>query len=383
MASIGHSSANSTEMPSDYESPRGPRPAPLFPLHAASRPKTHRSSSINSVTSTSTHQRSLSLVSLESPRNSIVSIDDVFVRPPRSDSSCSLVSLGAGSPKDAPRDPLVARPSKTRARSSCVAVLDEDISESEYLPLRAQAWRRKSCDKVPRPMQLFSLKKDFTFPYDVDCKLRPAKPSPTPSQAPRASEDSHPSPLSLSAEGARPPTHIVLDDDLPCSTVASKKVRSSSVTHSMLLKKKFLLSKEIRLELLAGSPAASAPVLSVSDTRLPLPSLKLPTSTRDSIHSYFPGANDSVPPAPMAALHGLLGEHMPTSRPLSPSACPFEPPCTDLRKQNMLLSKLNRKWNRAVFCADDAGDALFNSAVSSKKRARSKLASSTDSVSVS
>lgn len=424
MASLSHSPASSTDAHSDVESPRVTKQTCLAlantpQLHA--KVKQQRSSSINSLTSTqSTHQRSLSLVSLESPRNSIVSIDDIFIRPTRNNSNSSLASLGgAGSPKEVPKDhfPLSSRLPKSKFKSSCVILSDEEISESEHHPSRSVNWRRKSSEKKQKPSFLSSLKKDFKFKYDREIKQKPVLNSvtSTPVTA-RLLEDSHPSPLSLSVEGthqatiqatntclAATPLNILEDDAASAvrPSLPAKKLRSSSMTQSMFLKKKLLLSKDIQLELLSSHQSTfPSPTSAVPDTRYPFPSVKLPMPTRDLIHNFFSShSNDPIPhqhisPLASAGAHPLAlslpakPAHL-ISRSISPSnSTPithYHPIESSLVEQNELLSKLNRKWNKTAFSGSpegDLSDSIFNSVVSTKKRSRSELASSTDSFSV-
>lgn len=407
MASMSHSPASSTDAHSDVESPRLAKQTPSLLVHTPqlhAKAKHQRSSSINSLTSThSTHQRSLSLVSLESPRNSIVSIDDVFIRPTRNNSSSSLASLGgAGSPKELPKDniSLLSRLPKAKYKSSCVILSDEEISESEHHSIKSLGLRRKSSEKKQKATFLSSLKKDFKFKYDHEAKLKHALAT-TSTLPSRLLEDSHASPLSISTEGNQnvvaSPINI-LDEDgstlLHRSSLPGKKVRSSSMTQSMFLKKKFLFSKDIQLELLSGhqSPFPS-PTSTVPDTRYPFPSLKLPVP----IQNFFPShGNEPISQQNLLLLnpHSLSNnspakQSQTISRPISPSATtPVEstqPSELSVREQNKLVSQLNRKWNKAIFTTStdgELGDSVFSSAVSTKKRSRSELVSSTDSFSV-
>lgn len=424
MASLSHSPASSTDAHSDVESPRVSKQTcsvlAITPqLH--SKAKQQRSSSINSLTSTqSTHQRSLSLVSLESPRNSIVSIDDIFIRPTRNNSNSSLASLGgAGSPKELPKDhiPLSSRLPKSKFKSSCVILSDEEISESEHHPTRSATWRRKSSEKKQKPSFLSSLKKDFKFKYDHEIKQKPVINNVTSTPiAARLMEDSHPSPLSLSVEGTHlatsQPTSTqltatplnMLEDDANSAlraSVSTKKVRSSSMTQSMFLKKKLLLSKDLQLELLSTHQStAPSPTSAIPDTRYPFPAVKLPMPTRDLIHNFFsshsndPISQQHIPPLASVGSHPLAQSlpakpaHL-TSRSISPSntspITQYHSNESSILEQNELLCKLNRKWNKTAFAGSpegDLSDSIFNSVVSTKKRSRSELVSSTDSFSV-
>lgn len=406
MASMSHSPASSTDAHSDVESPRLTKPNPSALAHTPQlhpKVKHQRSSSINSLTSThSTHQRSLSLVSLESPRNSIVSIDDVFIRPTRNNSSSSLASLGgAGSPKELPKDniSLLSRLPKGKYKSSCVILSDEEVSESEHHATRSIGLRRKSSDKKQKPTFLSSLKKDFKFRYDHELKLKHSLANNS-TLTTRITEDSHPSPLSLSVEGTQDiatPINILEEEvsTIPHrSSTQGKKVRSSSMTQSMFLKKKFLFSKDIQLELLSGHQSNFlSPTAAVPDTRYPFPSLKLPMP----IQNFFPSHGNepiSQQHLPQLGIHSSsnnssIKQPLSISRPISPSATSqvdsIQANELSVREQNKLLSQLNRKWNKAIFTASsdcELGDSIFNSAMSTKKRSRSELVSSTDSFSV-
>lgn len=415
MVSLSHSPASSIETHSDSECPRFNKQLSLNTQQIHPGTKQHRSSSINSICSTqSTHQRSLSWVSLESPRNSIVSIDDIFLRPTRNNSNTSLASLGGmTSPKEIPKDniSLATRLPKGKLKSSCVVLSDEDISEPEHNSIRSVAWRRKSSEKVQKPTFLPSLKRDFKFKYDKEVKQKPLTSNPINTSLPintqhRLLDDSQPSPLALTSEVTQPaatPLKLLEDDTVTThsrTSVTAKKARSSSMTQSMFLKKKLLLSKDLQLELLSGhqSPFPS-PAATVADTRYPFPSVKLPMPTRDLIHNFLSShGNEPMPQQPLSPLAHDNTHNLAHSLPVKPgnlSPQPSSPPTQVLangasgenvvRDQSDLLSKFNRKWNKTYFPAHpegDLNDSLSNSMVPTKKRSRSELVSSTDSFSI-
>lgn len=305
---------------------------------------------MNSVGSNhSTNRRSMSIISLGLPRNSIVSIDDTFLRPTRNNSNTSLTSLSAGaSPGDFSRDHYTIGNSLNRhvvMRRNTNAVVSDEESEGEHTVSRLR-WRRRSSEKVQKPSFLSSLKKDFKFQYDRDVKPKLASPA-------KAVEDSTPLPLSLAHE------HADHDDD-------RKKLRTSSISHSMYLKKKLLLSKDIQIELLGH---ASSPPTASSETRFPFPTLPLPSPTRGAIHNYLsshegalPSRSSPLPPLPASLLP------LPTHVPLSAES--------SLRQQNKLIYELNRKWNKAMFTLSDRREERD---APLRKRGRSELVSSSDS----
>lgn len=317
-----------------------------------------RLSSINSDTHL-THQRSMSIISLGLPRNSIVSIDDFFLRPTRNNSSASLTLLAPVSlPSELNRDHYVINRHKVRKNASAI-VSDED-SEGECHTSRLR-WRRRLSDKVQKPSFLSSLKKDFKFKYDHSSpKVAPAPP------VARAVDDLVALPLLLALDAAE----SAFDEELPHTKTLGKKLRTSSMSQSMFFKKKLLLSKDIQLELRSGyasSPTAS-PAVNV-DTRFPFPTLSLPLPTRGTNNYLSDSAtSQSCPPRtspspPLAAPQVVL----PTSH--------STPPTSDhsVKRQNKLIYELNQKWNRAMFPAVDLGKSPPR-----KKRGRSELVSSND-----
>lgn len=368
--------------------------------------KKQRSSSMNSIGSnTSNQHRSMSIISLELPRNSIVSIDDNFLRPARNDSSASLTSLvPLVSPNESKDSYVSHRMSKIRPKTNNVVYSDDD-SESELLMSRFK-WRRRSSDKILKPTFLSSLKKDFKFKYDNHLVPKVSSAPPTT----KALEDSTPSPLSLANEGAglhtpnhnlhhvhlANPSHLHHQqhypdpdlDPLPVSSrTAGKKQRNSSITQSIFLKKRLLLSKDIQLELLGPHSQLLGTSASMANEETRFPGVLLPTPLRGLLHRYLllpepPALAPSTMHAPPTSL--------PVRRSPSPPMAGFpllslqSAPSREallLRQQNKLISELNRKWNRA-FYEEDKRLAELNSraqSLHSRKRVRSELVSSTDS----
>lgn len=367
---------------SSSEALSGPSSPQIIKLTTVPASKKQRSSSMNSVSSNhSTNQRSMSIISLESPRNSIVSIDDNFLRPTRNNSNTSLNSYTALSPNDSNmKDNYVIGNRKLRPKTSSAVFSDEDSELEIHISGYSRAqWRRRSSDKIQKPTFLTSLKKDFKFKYDNYLKPKVVPP------ASKFVEDVTPSPLSLSIDGSGLPLHhnhnvhlhtsTGLNPQLPevepdNSTVparkAGKKLRTSSITQSIFLKKRMLLSKDIQLELLQTHGPPLSPTLPSADTRFP--SFLQPPPLRGLIHNFL-------------SLHG--NEDAPQ---LPPSRNSPSPPLLynvqsepSFRQQNKLIYELNRKWNKAVF--DDKRELAKMEGVTSpsRKRERSELISSTDS----
>lgn len=351
--------------------------------------KKQRSSSMNSVSSNhSTHQRSMSIISLESPRNSIVSLEDNFLRPTRNNSTNSLASLSALSPFDSKDTFVIGR--KVKSKASSAVFSDEDSELELQISVQRAKWRRRSSEKIQKPSFLASLKKDFKFKYDNHLKPKSVPPNA------KFMEDGTPSPLSIATDGSGLPLHRnhqsqllhhtsmsltsmshtpmsayhnpgELDYELPAPQRApGKKLRTSSITQSIFMKKRMLLSKDIQLELLLShSPAVSPPTH--SDARFPV--ILQPLPLRGQIHNLLSlHRNDDAPQSPP----------MRSSPSPPPLQIPSEP---SVRQQNKLIYELNRKWNKAVFDTNDRKDKDLATVVGSpsRKRERSELVSSSDS----
>ncbi|KAF3990906.1 hypothetical protein FT663_02979 [Candidozyma haemuli var. vulneris] len=433
-----NSPMSSSEGLSGSSSPRLVRPA------AGPQTKKQRSSSMNSVGSNhSSHQRSMSIISLESPRNSIISVDDNFLRPTRNNSNASLSSMGVASPNETPKDNyIIAHRHKLRHKNNTSVIVSDEDSESEIqISSNKGRWRRNSGEKASRVSSLQSFKKDYKFKFD---KKKPKANTSNPhAQGPAVSfslpgtsssvtglEDPVSSPLSLGSDASfhshlptvplqhpphsqhshhqqhsihhshqnnhqsPPPPHSPSTlwtqhsaqkptsqspgsqspDDLESQghlRTPSKKVRNSSITQSMFLKRRMLLSKDLQLELLESNNSPNSPTnVMSSDTKFP---------SQVSPHPYRPSPNlvdDSV--SPSQTFNPLR-----TLRSPSPPLQSFLPEEPSMRSQNKLITELNRKWNKAVLDSTDKRTELKEPVMaapsSSRKRDRSESVSSTDS----
>lgn len=371
------------DISSGSTSPHVLRPTPASTLHTK-----QRSSSINSVGSTqSTQHRSMSIVSLGSPRNSIISVDDFLLRPTRNNSTASLALLGPAASPDVLRDSPAGRVFKSKPKSTSAILSDEEFSESEHTFLRLGSQRRRSSDKKQKPTFLSNFKKNFRFKHDSKPAdpLRPRAPSLS-----TKFDDNTPSPLSLANE-----TGLFLDDDAHRS--APKKLRSSSITQSILLKKRILLSKDIQMELLSNHPPGQTFPSSSSDTKYPFPPHVPPPGSpnRGLIHNFL-SVHDLDGPAPGTHVAPQLRSVSPplsvtSPRPPSPlqssmSSVPYNEQTA--QQQNKLIHELNRKWNKSMYAPTHVdfllpADALLDTDIRGhlpRKRARSDLASSTSSL---
>lgn len=430
-----HMSVSGRNSPSSEVMSGSPSPHVLRPLVTPQISQKQRLLSMNLVSSmqSASFQRSMSIISLGLPRNSIVSIDDNFLRPTRNNSTSSLVSLGqvsgsnvttnsntnfpaTGPAPDSIKDfVLVNRLQKMRQKNSSAILLDED-SETEIAASRFR-WRRRSSDKIQKPPPLSALKKDFKFKYDHYLKLK-SQPPPVPPPT-RLLDDSTPSPhspadIQLPTQALAPisvptsPASTSLDDS---SRSSVKKLRNSSITQLMFLKKRLLMSKDFQLEL---HPHA-VPMLG-ADTNFPGPpphhhvhfqhpmpreasrahshpihshahflNSHLNLHLVNSHHSPLPnphsqGHSPSLSPQPLHTMPSVHPSDLLPSSGFSPplQSPPLENEGTTIRRQNILISQLNRKWNKAT-----QGEAKTDRDVSAhlnRKRCRSDLASSTDSL---
>ncbi|PSK37956.1 hypothetical protein C7M61_003207 [Candidozyma pseudohaemuli] len=416
-----NSPMSSSEGLSGSLSPRLVRPA-------APPVKKQRSSSMNSVGSNhSSHQRSMSIISLELPRNLIISVDDNFLKPSRNDSTASLSSMGVALPNEPAKDNyIITHRHKLRHKNNTSAIMLDEDSELEIQIGKAR-WRRNSSEK--RVSSLLSVKKDYKFKFDKKkSKSHLATSNPQPSVSfthpPAAPVLEDPVSLPLSVHEASfpsltnvlhhqhhqnqhlhssqhqntnqsppppPPPHLpstlwaqssqksqspgsISPDDtesLGQLRTPSKKVRSSSITQSMFLKRRMLLLKDLQLELLElNSSPNSSPNIMSSDTKFPTPALPQPHRPGLSI------IDDNVSPSqtfnPLRALRS----------PSPPPQCFFSEE-TSTRQQNKLITELNRKWNKAVFDSSEKRpeikDPLMAAPAPSRKRDRSELVSSSDS----
>lgn len=413
--------------PSDHNSPMSSSEtisgsaSPFAPRQIV--PRKQRSSSVNSVGSNVSNQRSMSIVSLELPRNSIVSVEDILLRRVCNSSTTSLTSLA---PVTSPTDPkehytISNRMHKPRAKTSSAVFSDED-SESEMSISRFR-WRRRSSEKSLTNF-LPNLKRDFKFRYggafglpktsaskpadDVvpsplsfsgDLHLHnthhapllpnPIHSSPPPMDCHLASPHLHHLPNLHSTTNSVPPHPLnssinsipaKADPEVARPSVSGKKVRTSSITQSMILKRRLLLSKDIQHELVSshGSPLVTPTSLINSESRFP--SISTPSSVSRPLHTLTRSDSSStviLPALPNPADHA---KHITLGRPpLDMLQIPVD--SGSVKTQNKLIYELNRKWNKTFFDAkspeerDQAGDTQK----SSRKRNRSALISSMES----
>lgn len=241
-----------------------------------------RSSSINSNGSTKSNQtRSLSIVSIGSPQNSIVSNDDVGLRSStRNNSTASLSSMNGNltnfnisNPKFRDKDQKGDKSIKSKPLSfSSNVLLSDSESESDHKLIRpnlASLSRASSSKKS-------SLKKDFRFKFHENFKklgtsnLSSALSIPhTPPTIPHILN--HPlEPASASSSQASSPTNISLPPSIPSlspidahpsplslnvAEVDTRNAKKSAIKASNYsLKKNLLFSKEIRMELAGKDP---------------------------------------------------------------------------------------------------------------------------------
>lgn len=329
-----------------------------------------RSSSINSNGSNhSNHTRSLSIASLESPRNSIVSIDDGFMKSStRNNSSTSLNSLAMApvssinptTPKHNSNNQSYFRERflfnnakhKTNILNSSVLYSDDDDDPKIFKPKRLIRSRSNSSSGGLGPSSLnlnFNgsgtsnsssntstgssstikrldkpLKKDFRFKFNEILKNKAIydnqKSSPT---------DASPSPLSLTAN------EILSKNTIEQNREIFKKVSNISQPINRL-KKNLIFSKDVRMEL-------------TSDNKL-------------DVSSKFPKKPE---------------EEDEESKKL--------PILSALKQQNQLISKLNKKWNKTDKLQDfnnindnDLNDHLINNTKRIKRRYSSDNDSETD-----
>ncbi|KAK6465069.1 hypothetical protein DFJ63DRAFT_5842 [Scheffersomyces coipomensis] len=296
------------------------------------------------INNTSTTVRSLSIISLESPRNSIVSIDENLIRPTRNNSTTSLASLNAQQPTAFINNPTtlsqlhhhastsINDSPKVRTMINTSAILSDDDSEFEISTPIAPALAARSILKPVFKLkknseQMVNLKKDFKFKYDDFTQSNrvpttPSSPStnngyqsssPTSSvtlanlsTALRNLQDITPSPLSL--------------EKISNESLTAKKKKSSSLIQHSILKKKSIYSKDLQFELTNTNPNASI------STSLKSIETKFVNSNNNTSNNNNNNNNDSI----------------------SVDAISDEPIMKTLKEQNKLIHKLNRKWNKGV-----------------------------------
>lgn len=341
-----------------------PSPHVIKPTILTHKPRSSSMTSNGSIHSN--HTRSMSIVSLESPRNSIVSLDDGF-RPTRNNSSTSLNSLaGPGNynggigliPYNTKDTHKLFHRLKPRTNSNSVLLSDEE-SEGEQRQILHPARMHRTRDSNIEWSKVSHVKKDFAFHYKEPLHEN-TKEGPShqnnyqhnhhhhhhqPHHSTGAhnikssgmenyvSSDISPSPLVLDLDSLEP-------TDLKMLTKKIKAVnnnKSNLMYQSLYLKKKLIYSKDIQLELIGSGVDKNV------DTRF--------TNTPSSKHK------------------SLLD-----SRSLKGQVKDFEkePILSTLDQQNKLINKLNEKWNKSVISGSNTTDRP-ESAMKSRKRSRQYL----------
>lgn len=308
-----HSPLSSSEPVSGSASPLVIKPAGVM---------THkpRSSSMNSNGSThSNHTRSLSIISLESPRNSIVSLEDGFTRPPRNDSNVSLSSLAGGSGGKAgasgtSRETLRLS-HRTLPKTSTTAITSDEDSEAEQRTVFHYS-RRKP--RNSEPGAALCLKKDFEFQYGAPVRklttqtttIHKTNVSSSNSSTPDAKQPYDPPPLLLENEAS-----TSRDTSEKNLTKKTKPVnnKANRIHQSIYLKKKLIYSKDLQLELLN----ANSSIDKNSETRLFDTTLSVLRNTHSNLNPQIKDFDK-------------------------------QPVITTLEHQNKLINKLNEKWNKSL-----------------------------------
>lgn len=347
-----HSPLSSSEPVSGSTSPLVIKPATIM----AHKP---RSSSMNSNGSMhSNHTRSLSIISLESPRNSIVSLEDGLTRPPRNDSNVSLSSLvgnngGMTPPLASSRETLRLNHKMMPKVSGTAITSDEDSEAEQRTTFHCKCKRKKSASDEDRTSYI---KKDFEFQYGspVDIHAKNSDRSNSIAINNNTHQNTNRPVLDTKLVHDFTPPPLILDanttetKDLSDNTI-SKKIKTvnnktNSIHQSIYLKKKLMYSKDLQLELLNSNNSMERHV----DTRF--------------IETVPSGLRNTRPN-------------------LSIQIKDFEkePIITTLEHQNKLISKLNEKWNKSLMTVNNPGSDeksisdTNETIVRSRKRSRQYL----------
>ncbi|RLV90385.1 hypothetical protein JA1_004606 [Spathaspora sp. JA1] len=292
--------------------------------------------------------RSMSIVSLESPRNSIISFDEVM-RPTRNNSSTSLASLtsqtapptvtGATTTTSANINPEYTMSKRIK---SGVLLSDEELESDSttttHTPTRSIIrpifkLRRKNSRETNSDHhnnQFLQLKRDFKLKFDelISTTNTTTISSPTsilptsPSSALLPIQQLNASPLDVNP--------IQLDSSaLETSTSSKKKIKPNTlIQQSMLIKRKLAISKDLQLELL---------------------------------NSIAPGSTTTT-----TLSHDLLDSKLSKTQ---------QPIMQALSDQNELIKKLNRRWNKSIVNHNTSSSISTNAttkkeAANSRKRSR-------------
>ncbi|EGV63880.1 hypothetical protein PSN45_004042 [Yamadazyma tenuis] len=322
------SPSSSTDPVSGSTSPHVIRPSLLGGL--ANRP---RSSSTNSNGSNHSYNtRSLSIASLESPRNSIVSIDDqAFKSSTRNNSTTSLVSMSGQPPVTTPTNSLLLKErlllNSSKLKSNSAILFSDDDEDTRVIkPLHVNSKSRSSSTSSTgnpagivstRKTEKLIVKKDYRFKFKDLHKPKPTLDSK--SSGVTSIVDSTPSPMSLT-----------VNENIPKTTIEQNrenfKKKSTLKQPFSNLKRNLIFSKDVRLELL---------------------------NNKLDFGSRFPG-NKEVP----ENIEGLLKEDLKGD---------FKklPIFHTLTQKDQLITKLNRKWNKqekliSISSSNDVNDDTNN-----------------------
>lgn len=352
-----HSPLSSSEPVSGSTSPLIIKPATII----AHKP---RSSSMNSNCSThSNHTRSLSIISLESPRNSIVSLDDGFTRPPRNDSNVSLSSMvgnngGMTPPLGVSKETIRLNHKSVPKTSSTAITSDEDSEVEQKSIFNCTCKRNGRYYSEPAPNSY--LKKDFEFQYGNNitknskhnnCSNVHINSSTNHRQIERRpstdnKSDVIPSPLILNAEHTTLEAKLVTDkpDKIIAKKIKPVNNKSNRTHQSIYLKKKLIYSKDLQLELMNSN-----------------------TSMGKHLDTRFTETASSSPKSSNSNLKAQIKDFE------------TEPIINTLEHQNKLITKLNEKWNKSLVTPNHSSggnDKLSeepNNIVGSRKRSRQDL----------
>lgn len=352
-----HSPLSSSEPVSGSTSPLIIKPATII----AHKP---RSSSMNSNCSThSNHARSLSIISLESPRNSIISLDDGFTRPPRNDSNVSLSSMvgnngGMTPPLGGCKETIRLNHKNIPKTSSTVITSDEDSEVEQKSISNCMCKRNGRYYSEPAPNSY--LKKDFEFQYggnvnkngkhnncgSVHINTNHRHMDRRPSTDNKS--DIIPSPLILNAEHEKTEAKFVTDkpDKVIAKKIKPVNNKSNRAHQSIYLKKKLIYSKDLQLELMNSN-----------------------TSMGKHLDTRFTETSSSSPKSSNSTNLKAQIKDFET-----------EPIITTLEHQNKLITKLNEKWNKSLVTPNHSSggnDKMIadetNQIVGSRKRSRQYL----------
>lgn len=355
-----HSPLSSSEPVSGSTSPLVIKPATII----AHKP---RSLSMNSNCSAhSNHNRSLSIISLESPRNSIVSFDDGFTRSPRNDSNASLSSMvgnngGMTPPLGGSKETLRLNHKIVPKASSTAITSDEDSEVEQKSTFNCQCNKKGRYYSEPAPNSY--LKKDFEFQYGINVNKNGKHNNysnihlnPYPNHrhidikpATDVKSDIPPPPLMLDTSDQNTEIKDLTDKTDRTDKVIAKKIKPVNKTNrthqSMYLKKKLIYSKDLQLELMNSNTSMGKHL----DTRF---IESAPSSLRSANPNFKAQIKDFE----------------------------NEPIMTTLEHQNKLITKLNEKWNKSLITPNHtsgANDKMIsdetNHIVGSRKRSRQYL----------